>query len=182
MNNEEIESKMNSSLIHFNKEINALRTGRASTALVEDILVDSYGTKVPINQLGNISVPEARLITIQVWDNNLIKNVEKAILDSNIGITPQTEGAVMRLPLPNIDEERRKELTKLASKYAEENKISIRNIRRDFMDNLKKDLKDKKINEDESKKSTDEIQKITDKYIDEIDKKLKQKQEEIMKV
>ena len=134
---------MNPSLIHFNKEINALRTGRASTALVEDILVDSYGTKVPINQLGNISVPEARLITIQVWDNNLIKNVEKAILDSNIGITPQTEGAVMRLPLPNIDEERRKELTKLASKYAEENKISIRNIRRDFMDNLKKDLKDK---------------------------------------
>ena len=182
MNKEEIESKMNSSLIHFNKEINGLRTGRASTALVEDIMVDSYGTKVPINQLGNISVPEARLITIQVWDNNLIKNIEKAILDSNIGVTPQTEGAIVRLPLPNIDEERRKDLTKLASKYAEENKIPIRNIRRDFIDSLKKDLKDKQINEDDLKKDTDEIQKITDKYINEIDKKLKQKQDEIMKV
>jgi len=177
-----LESKMASSLTHFNKEINGLRTGRASAALVEDILVDSYGNKVPINQIGNISVPEARLITIQVWDNSLIQNVEKAIMDSDLGITPQTDSSLIRLPLPNIDEERRKELTKLASKYAEENKISIRNIRREFIDQEKKDLKDGKINQDDLKKSTDEIQEITDKFILEIDKKLKSKQDEIMKV
>ena len=177
-----LESKMASSLTHFNKEINGLSTGRASAALVEDILVDSYGNKVPINQIGNISVPEARLITIQVWDNSLIQNVEKAIMDSDLGITPQTDSSLIRLPLPNIDEERRKELTKLASKYAEENKISIRNIRREFIDQEKKDLKDGKINQDDLKKSTDEIQEITDKFILEIDKKLKSKQDEIMKV
>ena len=182
MNRELIESKMNSSLIHFNKEINGLRTGRASTALVEDILVDSYGAKVPVKQLGNIGVPEAKLITIQVWDNNLIKNIETAIRDSKIGINPQTEGSIIRLPMPNISEERRKELTKLASQYAEENKISIRNIRRDFIDQVKRDLKDNKINQDELKKNTDVIQKITDKYINEIDKKLNLKQAEIMKV
>ena len=177
-----IESKMSLSISHFTKEINGLRTGRASTALVENILVDSYGSKLPINQVSNVAVPEARLITIQVWDNSIVSNVEKAIMDSNLGITPQTEGTIIRLPLPNIDEERRTELSKLASKYAEENRISIRNIRRDFIDKLKKDQKEKNINEDELKKFTDEIQKITDKYINEIDNILKSKQEEIMKV
>tara|TARA_B110000014_G_C20082360_1_gene565742 strand:+ start:429 stop:977 length:549 start_codon:yes stop_codon:yes gene_type:complete len=182
MDKNEIELKMTTSVSHFNKELNGLRTGRASTALVENILVDSYGSKIPIKQVGNISIPEARLITIQVWDNNLIKNVEKAIMDSDLGINPQTEGALIRLPLPSIDEERRKDLAKIASKYAEENKISIRNIRREFIDKLKKNLKDNSINEDEQKKSTDEIQKITDKFINEIDNILKSKQDEIMKV
>ena len=182
MDKSAIELKMTTSVGHFNKEINGLRTGRASTALVENILVDSYGSKIPIIQIGNISIPEARLITIQVWDNNLIKNVEKAIMDSDLGINPQTEGALIRLPLPSIDEERRKELTKIASKYAEENKISIRNIRREFIDKLKKESKEGGVNEDEQKKSTDEIQKITDKFINEIDNILKIKQDEIMKV
>tara|TARA_Y100000590_G_scaffold50071_1_gene52858 strand:+ start:20 stop:568 length:549 start_codon:yes stop_codon:yes gene_type:complete len=177
-----IESKMIASVNHFTKEINGLRTGRASTALVETILVESYGSKLPLNQVGNIAVPEARLITIQVWDNSLIKNVEKAIMDSDLGINPQTDGNLIRLPLPNIDEERRKELSKIASKYAEDNKISIRNTRRDCIDSLKKDHKDGNMNEDELKKSIDEVQKITDKFINQIDSLLKSKQEEIMKV
>ena len=177
-----IESKMIASVNHFSKEINGLRTGRASTALVESILVESYGSKLPLNQVGNIAVPEARLITIQVWDNSLIKNVEKAIMDSDLGINPQTDGNLIRLPLPNIDEERRKELSKIASKYAEDNKISIRNTRRDCIDSLKKDQKDGNMNEDELKKSMDDVQKITDKFINQIDSLLKSKQEEIMKV
>ena len=177
-----IENKMTMSISHFTKEINGLRTGRASTALVENILVDSYGSKVPLSQLGNISVPEAKLITIQVWDISIVENVEKAIMDSDLGINPQTEGSLIRLNIPSIDEERRKDLSNVASKYAEENKISIRNIRRDFIDKLKKDQKEGNINEDGLKKSMDEIQKITDKFIEEIDKLLKTKQEEIMKV
>lgn len=177
-----IESKMIASVNHFSKEINGLRTGRASTALVESILVESYGSKLPLNQVGNIAVPEARLITIQVWDNSLIKSVEKAIMDSDLGINPQTDGNLIRLPLPNIDEERRKELSKIASKYAEDNKISIRNTRRDCIDSLKKDQKDGNMNEDELKKSMDDVQKITDKFINQIDSLLKSKQEEIMKV
>ena len=177
-----IENKMTLSISHFIKEINGLRTGRASSGLVENLLVDSYGSKVPLNQLGNISVPEAKLITIQVWDNAIVANVEKAIMDSDLGINPQTEGSLIRLNIPSIDEERRKDLSKLASKYAEENKVSIRNTRRDFIDKLKKDQKESAINEDELKKSIDEIQKITDRFINEIDKLLKIKQEEIMKV
>ena len=177
-----LESKMNLSLIHFKKEINGLRTGRASTALVENIQVEAYGSTLPINQISNISIPEPRLITLQIWDESMVKKVEKAIMDSNLGINPQTEGNFIRLPLPNIDEERRKELSKIASKYAEENKISIRNIRREFIDELKTDLKNKSISEDEFKKISEDIQKITDKFINEINSVLKLKQDEIMKV
>ena len=176
-----IENKMSSTLSHFNKEINGLRTGRASTGLVENIQVDAYGSKVPITQLANISVPESRLITIQIWDFNMVSNVEKSLMESDLGINPQTEGSLIRLPLPNLDEERRKEISKLASKYAEENKISIRNIRREFIDKFKNEQKSNSISEDEFKKSNDDVQKITDKYIKEIDNLLKIKQEEIMK-
>lgn len=178
----QLETKMNSSLSHFNKEINGLRTGRASSSLVESILVDAYGSTLPINQVGNISVPESRLITIQVWDLSMVSNVEKAILDSNLGITPQTEGNLIRLPIPNLNEERRVELVKIASKYAEDNKISVRNIRRDHIDKLKKNQKENNISEDEIKKSIDETQKITDTFINKIDEILKAKKEEIMKV
>ena len=182
MNNEEIESKMNSSLIHFNKEINALRTGRASTALVEDILVDSYGTKVPINQLGNISVPEASMITIQVWDASLINQIEKTINESNLGINPQIDGQLIRLPIPKLSEERRKELAKLASQFGEKAKIAIRNNRRDFMEIIKKDEKEKTVSQDESKKLHTEVQKTTDDYIEKIQDIITKKQEEILKV
>ncbi|PPR42664.1 MAG: Ribosome-recycling factor [Alphaproteobacteria bacterium MarineAlpha5_Bin11] len=177
-----IENKMLTTLSHFKKEINGLRTGRASVALVDSISVDAYGSKLPLNQVGNISVPESRLITIQVWDQELVNNVEKAIMDSDLGITPQTEGVLIRLPLPDLDEERRKELSKIASKYAEDNKVSLRNIRREFIDKFKKEQKDNLLSEDELKKHIDEIQKITDKNLNEIDEILKSKQEEIMKV
>ena len=182
MDIDQLETKMNSSLSHFNKEINGLRTGRASSSLVESILVEAYGSTLPINQVGNISVPESRLITIQVWDLSMVSNVEKAILDSNLGITPQTEGNLIRLPIPNLNEERRVELVKIASKYAEDNKISVRNIRRDHIDKLKKNQKENNISEDEIKKSIDETQKITDTFINKIDEILKAKKEEIMKV
>lgn len=182
MDIDQLETKMNSSLSHFNKEINGLRTGRASSSLVESILVEAYGSTLPINQVGNISVPESRLITIQVWDLSMVSNVEKAILDSNLGITPQTEGNLIRLPIPNLNEERRIELVKIASKYAEDNKISVRNIRRDHIDKLKKNQKENNISEDEIKKSIDETQKITDTFINKIDEILKAKKEEIMKV
>ena len=182
MDIDQLETKMNSSLSHFNKEINGLRTGRASSSLVESILVEAYGSTLPINQVGNISVPESRLITIQVWDLSMVPNVEKAILDSNLGITPQTEGNLIRLPIPNLNEERRIELVKIASKYAEDNKISVRNIRRDHIDKLKKNQKENNISEDEIKKSIDETQKITDIFINKIDEILKTKKEEIMKV
>ena len=182
MDKDQLDIKMNSSLSHFNKEINSLRTGRASSSLVENILIEAYGSTLPINQVGNISVPESRLITIQVWDLSMVTNVEKAILDSNLGITPQTEGNLIRLPIPNLNEERRLELVKIASKYAEDNKISIRNIRRDHIDKLKKNQKENNISEDEIKKSIDETQKITDNFINKIDVILKAKKEEIMKV
>ena len=116
MEKDQLELKMNSSLSHFTKEINGLRTGRASPSLIEGILIDAYGSKLPINQVGNISIPEARLITIQVWDEGMVNNVEKAIMDSSLGITPQTEGNFIRLPLPDLNEERRIELSKIASK------------------------------------------------------------------
>ena len=153
-----------------------------SESLVDNIQVDAYGSKVPINQIGNISIPEPRMITIQVWDAAMVTNVEKAIMDSELGINPQTEGTTIRLPIPNLDEERRTELSKIASKYAEENKISIRNIRRDFIENLKKDQKSNKISEDELKKNIELIQKTTDRFVNDIENLLKTKQEEIMKV
>ena len=177
-----LENKMSSSISHFTKEINGLRTGRASTALVDHLLVEAYGSKVPISQLGNISVPESRLLTIQVWDITMVKNVEKTIMDSDIGINPQTEGNLIRLPIPNLNQERRQELSKIASKYAEDGKVSVRNIRREFIDRLKEDQKSKQIGEDEIKKLTEEIQKITDKFTNEINTLLKSKQDEILKV
>ena len=179
---DKIEAKMGLSINHFKKEVNGLRTGRASVALVENINVDAYGSKLPLNQVSNISVPEPRLITINVWDAAMVQSVEKSIMDSDLGINPQTEGSTIRLPIPDLNEERRNELSKLASKYAEENKISIRNTRREFIDDLKKDKKENNLSEDDLKKYTDNIQKITDKFVKEIDEILKNKQDEIMKV
>ena len=174
--------------IGMEKSLNALevafkriRTGRASPSLLDDIKIDHYGTLTPLPQLANISIEDAKTIAINPWEKTIVQEIEKAIMESDIGINPQTEGTVIRLNIPSIDEERRKDLSKLASKYAEENKVSIRNIRRDIIDKLKKNQKDGTINEDELKKSMDEIQKITDKYVNDIDKLLKTKQEEIMK-
>ena len=173
---------MDASIKFFEKELSTLRTARAHPSILDNIYVEAYGVKTPINQLGNISVPEPSMITIQVWDNSLTKVVEKSINESNLGVNPQTEGQLIRLPIPKLSEERRQELSKIASQYGEQAKIAIRNNRRDFMDKIKKDEKDKSISQDESKKSINEIQIITDEFITKIDKLVSTRQEEVLKV
>tara|TARA_B100001013_G_C24572167_1_gene427016 strand:+ start:345 stop:893 length:549 start_codon:yes stop_codon:yes gene_type:complete len=177
-----IRNKMDTSVNFFEKEISSIRTSRANPSILDNILVESYGNRTPINQLGTISSPDANLITIQVWDTSLTNLIEKAISESNIGINPQTEGQLIRLPIPKLSEERRQELAKLVSQYAEQSKIAIRNNRRDFLDKIKKDNKDKLISEDDFKKYSNQVQEITDEYISKIDEIVTNKQSEIMKV
>ena len=174
--------KMENTLSFFEKELSSVRTSRASVIMLDNIQVDSYGAKTPINQLGNISIPDSNLITIQVWDVNLIQPIESAILESNLGINPQTDGQLIRLPVPKLSEERRKELAQVVSKYSESSKITIRNIRREIMDSTKKEEKDKNISQDEMKKILSDIQSITDEYISKIDLITSNKQTEILKV
>ena len=163
-------------------EFGSVRTGRASPALLDPVMVDAYGSHMPINQVGNISTPEPRLLTVQVWDKGLAKAVDKAIRDANLGLNPQMDGQLLRIPLPELNEERRKELAKLASKYAEAARVAVRNVRRDGMDLLKRLEKDHKIGQDEHHKHGDELQKITDAHIKEIDSVLHGKEQEIMQV
>ena len=182
MDKELINSRMNNAILHFEKELSSIRTSRASTSMVDNILVEAYGTKTPINQLGNISIPDSNLITIQVWDANLINPIEKAILESNLGVNPQIDGQLIRLPIPKLSEERRNELAKVVSQYSESSKVSIRNIRREIMDSIKKDEKDKNISQDEMKKISTDVQKIIDEYISKVDLIASKKQTEILKV
>ena len=177
-----VKNKMDIAINFFEKEISSIRTSRANPSILDNILVDSYGNKTPLNQLANISAPESNLITIQVWDASLTKMIEKTISESNLGINPQTEGQLIRLPIPKLSEERRQELAKLVSQYAEQSKIAIRNNRRDFLDKIKKDNKNKLISQDDSIKYSTEVQKITDEYIAKIDEIGTKKQFEIMKV
>ena len=180
MNN--LENKMNNAIMHFEKELNSLRTSRANPSMLDNIFIDAYGAKSPLNQLGNISIPDPTTITIQVWDTSLIKLIESSITESNLGINPQVDGQLIRLPIPKLSEERRKELTKIASEFAENAKVSIRNIRRDFIDNSKKEKKDLNLSEDDLKKQINEIQKTTDLNIERIDKILETKKNDILKV
>ncbi len=173
---------MDNAITFFEKELLSVRTSRANASILDNILVDAYGSKTPINQLGNISVPDSTMITIQVWDNNLLKSIENSIIESKLGINPQIDGNIVRLPIPKLSEERRNELAKVISQYSENAKVAIRNIRREILDILKKDEKDKLISQDELKKETAEVQIITDKYINNIDKVAKNKQTEILKV
>ena len=182
MNLENLDLKMANSIEHFEKELQTIRTSRASPSMLENIFIDAYGAKSPLNQVGNISSPESSMLTIQVWDTSLLKNIENAILESNLGINPQVDGALIRLPIPKLSEERRNELTKIASQYAESSKVSIRNIRRDFIEIKKREKKDAQLSEDELKKFLTEAQNYTDKYIESIDKILEQKKSDIMKV
>ncbi len=175
-------SKMQSAITYFEKELNALRTSRANPKMLDNIFIDAYGTKTPINQLGNVSVPDSSTITIQVWDSNLIKIIESTISESNLGINPQVDGQLIRLPIPKLSEERRKDLTRIASEYAEKSKVTIRNIRRELIDNKKQEKKDTNLSEDDLKKYIDEIQKITDQKIAEIETILEQKKSDILKV
>ena len=138
MNIDDLNKKMNVAVTHLEKEFQSLRTSRANPSMLDNLYVDAYGSKTPINQLGNISAPDPGTLTIQIWDVNLIKNIENAILESNLGLNPQTDGSILRLPIPKLSEERRKELTKIASQYSENSKVVIRNLRRDYIDTKKK--------------------------------------------
>ena len=178
----ELENKMETAVAHFEKELNSLRTSRANPSMLDNIFVDAYGSKTPLNQLGNISVPDASTITIQIWDISLVKSIESSIIDSNLGINPQTDGQLIRLPIPKLSEERRKEIIKIASEFAENSKVAIRNIRRDFIEISKNEKKDSNLSEDELKKRISEIQKITDNKIEKVDKILETKQIDILKV
>ncbi len=177
-----VEVKMNSAVLHFEKELNSLRTSRANPSMLDNIYIEAYGSKTPLNQLGNISVQDSNTISIQVWDTSLIKSIENAITESNLGINPQSDGALIRLPIPKLSEERRKEIVKIASEYAESAKITIRNIRRDFIENSKNEKKNSNLSEDEVKRQINEIQKTTDLNIEKIDKILDIKKTDILKV
>ena len=177
-----LENKMDSALSHYEKELSSLRTSRANPAILDNIMVNAYGSKTPINQLGNISIQDSNNITIQVWDSSITKFIETAIKESNLGINPQVDGQIIRLPIPKLSEERRKEIVKIASEYAENSKVTIRNIRREFIENCKNEQKNSSISEDELKKNIDDIQKVTDKNVEKIDKILEAKKIEILKV
>lgn len=178
----DVQKRMDGSIETFRKELAGLRTGRASPQLLDPIVVDAYGSKMPLAQVGSINTPEARMLTVQVWDQGLVGAVEKAIRDANLGLNPQTEGAVIRLRLPDLTQERRAELTKVAGKYAETARVAVRNVRRDGMEIVKKMEKDKKISEDDLKRLEKEVQKLTDDHVKKIDDLLASKEKEIMQV
>ena len=175
-------SKMKKAFSVFNQELASLRTGRANAAMLDIVKVEVYGQKMSINQLATISTPEPRLITVQVWDQNNVSLIDSAIQKSNLGINPQIDGQLMRIPIPSLNEERRNELKKIMGSLAEKAKVSIRNIRREANDKLKKDLKEKIIGEDECKNSEKKIQNLTDEQIAELEKKLQDKEKEVMTV
>ena len=175
-------SKMKKAFDIFNIDLGSLRTGRANASMLDIIKVDIYGQKMSVNQLATISTPEPRLLTVQVWDKSNVSVIDSAIKKSNLGINPQIDGQLMRIPIPSLNEERRTELKKIMGGLAEKAKISIRNIRREAKDKLKNDLKDKKIGEDEFKKSEKKIQNLTDAQISELERRLKEKEKEIMTV
>ena len=174
--------KMNKTFEAFVKDLSALRTGRANASMLDVIKVDVYGQKIPINQLGTITVPDPRTLNIQVWDQNNVMLIDSSIRKSEMGLNPQIDGRLIRIPIPNLNEERRNELKKIVKNIAEKSKISVRNIRREANDALKAMLKEKKISEDENNKFEKEIQKITDQEIKKIDEKESQKEKEIMTV
>ena len=176
------EEKMDKALEVLKREYNGLRTGRASTSLLDPINVEAYGAKTPINQVSNISVPESRLITVQVWDESLVNSVENAIRNSDLGLNPMIEGNLIRIPIPELSEERRKEIVKIASKYSEDSKVVIRNVRREAMDKIKNLEKNKEISKDHLFQFSEDIQKITDEMISEIDELYLDKEKDILQV
>ena len=179
---EQLDQKMISAVKHLDKEFSAIRTSRANPSMLDNIFADAYGSKTPLNQLGNISITDSSTITIQVWDTSIIKNIENSILESDLGVNPQIDGQIIRIPIPKLSEERREELTKVAAKYAENSKVVIRNLRRDFIDSQKELKKNSEISEDDLKKILNEVQKLTDSSIEKIDELLKVKKEDILKV
>ncbi len=178
---DDLERRMDGAMASLRSEFASLRTGRATASMLDPIMVESYGQMTPINQVGTINVPESRMVTINVWDKSLVQKVEKAIRESGLGINPQLDGTIIRLPIPELNEERRRELSKVAGHYAENARIAVRNVRRDGMEKLKKAKADG-MSEDDHKIWSDEVQEITDKHIAAIDQALEAKQQEIMQV
>ena len=178
----DIERRMDGALKALAREFGGLRTGRAATSLLEPINVDAYGTQMPMNQVGTIGAPDPRLLTVQVWDQGLVKAAERAIRESDLGLNPQTEGSLIRVPIPDLSEERRVELRKVAARYAEQARVAVRNVRRDGMDALKRMEKDGEISKDEHHDRANEIQEATDRHISRIDESLEHKEKEIMQV
>jgi ribosome recycling factor len=178
----DLRRRMDGALEVLRKEFGGLRTGRASASLLEPIMVNAYGNTVPLNQVASINVPEPRLITVQVWDRGVVKSVDKAIRESGLDLNPQTEGQTIRVPIPDLNEERRRNLTRVAAKYAEETKVSVRNVRRDGIEVLKRREKDAEISQDEHRKLQRDVQHLTDDYVMRIDEALAQKDEEILQV
>jgi ribosome recycling factor len=178
----DLRRRMDGAVDVLHKEFGGLRTGRASTSLLEPIMVDAYGGTVPLNQVASVNVPEPRMITVQVWDRTVVKAVDRAIREAGLGLNPQTEGQVMRVPIPELNEERRRELTKVAAKYAEQARVSVRNVRRDGIEALRRLEKDSEISQDEGRKLQHDVQVLTDDHIKRIDETLAQKDKEILQV
>ncbi len=177
-----IERRMRGAVEALKHEFAGLRTGRASPTLLDPIVVEAYGAQMPINQVGSISVPEPRMLSVSVWDRGMVGAVEKAIRNSGLGVNPVVDGTLIRIPIPELNQERRQEMVKLAAKYTEQARVAVRNVRRDGMDQLKKLEKDSKISEDDHKIYADEVQSMTDKTIGEIDQLLGSKEKEILQV
>lgn len=182
LNINDLKQRMQGAIDTLEKEFVGLRTGRASVNMLEPVTVEVYGAKMPLNQVGTVSVPEPRLLTVQVWDMSSTKAVEKAIRESGLGLNPQAEGSLIRVPIPELSTERRAELQKVAGKYAEQTRVAIRNVRRDGMDAIKKSLKDNEISEDDEKKQSTEVQELTDQFIKTVDSMLSKKEADVMKV
>ena len=175
-------NRMDKTLESLRADFGSLRAGRAHASLLDGIMVEAYGSFTPISQVGTVNVPDPRTLSVSVWDKSLAKSVEKALRESDLGLNPVSDGALIRIPIPPLSEERRKELVKVAGKYAEQNKVAIRNIRRDALDEVKKLKKDNLISEDEEKRFENEIQKLTDDSIKKIDEELENKEKDIMQV
>lgn len=178
----DLSRRMEGAVEALHTEFSGLRTGRASTSLLDKVTVNAYGAAMPLNQCGTVGVPESRMLSVQVWDKGLVKSVEKAIIDSGLGLNPAVDGQLIRIPIPPLNEERRRELGKIAGKYSEEARIAVRNVRRSGMDELKRMEKDGDISEDAHHEYSDEVQKLTDANIKSIDDSLAHKEEEIMQV
>ena len=179
---DDVDRRMHGAVEALKREFAGLSTGRASTGLLDQIKVDAYGAAMPLNQVGTVGVPEPRLLTVQVWDKSMVNAVEKAIRESDLGLNPSKDGQLVRIPIPELSEDRRRELTKIAGRYAEQAKVAVRNVRRDGMDALKRMEKDGEISQDEQKMFADDIQKSTDAHVKEIDELTAAKEKEIMQV
>ena len=181
-NKSDLERRMSGAIDSLKSDLTGLRTGRASTSLLDPVTVEVYGAQMPLNQLATVSVPEPRMLSVQVWDRSNVSPVEKAIRSAGLGLNPITDGQTIRLPIPELTEERRKELAKLVGQYAEKAKIAVRNVRRDGMEHLKADEKKHEISEDERKRLENEVQKLTDAHVAEVDEVVSTKEKEIMQV